>query len=828
MAAARGSPQTAMMQQQDAMLGNKHAEPGFSRLLLEMPDTSFIGGANKTAGRLGGERVHTTFSQTLQQVQELQSRVSRTIDTARADDDARLLHAQHMDMDQFGNSLKAIQLSQTLGGPRRVAPTNIEGFLKQERQRALTRAVQETMEQTHREYQKRHFAQMKADWEAEKDILRQMLNNMSAVAPQEPDQYKPSTSSDVSVMLPVHGYGMEADAARFAEAVKIFVEKNLCLHEDIPILELLKSAAEKMDDKSNKDQIVDCLEVIRCMCTQANPNTGNTSEYPRHHGFKSMDSEARNDHILQASKSFLERSFWEEISRELSGVGGFLKWYQQNLQSMNEDAKWEGVYNCLRAGRLRDAEEAALQLDEEHHRQSVIAGINSLNHPHKFTKHQIVLDRTAGHFKRVVCSVLKLSDTGGEEHSFTDTWDWLWYQLSIVRTKDSEARKESFLTLQALIWRNGDGEGYFGHTMAYCQLLLLTGQFERAIHVLRGFSLMHAVHFAIGLEHYGLLKICTNYTDPLFNPHEDVFNFGQLVQGYARPLQKSFPEVALSYYFILRQLPAPREDVTGRNVGLFLFCVADMLLETRMWTGILGRYENGEKSRAMIDRFERALRDENGERVALHPVISYVAQVTSSKGQMFDAIQLYDLANEKVEVIRHVVQALSQDPGMSRADSGIRKVRDFADSIMSDSRYRQAEMTRSKDLETLSVVLTLDTFFEKCREGLSQEALVCLERSPDTRKYIPVDIDSVEDCTQEFDDMPEEIRKLLPNVLLYSMVAITQEYKVKATQRYRDESGLQHLRNRGRALTLYSGRIKYRLPGDTGAKLVRMEVALQG
>ena len=82
--------------------------------------------------------------------------------------------------------------------------------------------------------------------------------------------------------------------------------------------------------------------------------------------------------------------------------------------------------------------------------------------------------------------------------------------------------------------------------------------------------------------------------------------------------------------------------------------------------------------------------------------------------------------------------------------------------------------------------------------------------------------------------LPDEIRRNIPDVLLACMNILFTQYKqTKGATPGRGlgqdggrERQLDALRDRAKALITFAGMIPYRMPGDTNARLVQMEVLM--
>ena len=80
----------------------------------------------------------------------------------------------------------------------------------------------------------------------------------------------------------------------------------------------------------------------------------------------------------------------------------------------------------------------------------------------------------------------------------------------------------------------------------------------------------------------------------------------------------------------------------------------------------------------------------------------------------------------------------------------------------------------------------------------------------------------------------DEVRRNIPDILLATMNVLYSNYrdsKSSASGRGVNQDGglrrhLESLRSQAKAIIAYAGMIPYRMPGDTNARLVQMEVLM--
>ena len=110
-------------------------------------------------------------------------------------------------------------------------------------------------------------------------------------------------------------------------------------------------------------------------------------------------------------------------------------------------------------------------------------------------------------------------------------------------------------------------------------------------------------------------------------------------------------------------------------------------------------------------------------------------------------------------------------------------------------------------------------------------------------KILPFTLDKVEEKINAFKSFTEEMRRNLPDILLVYALSLHQNYKhiksggatggapakkgvVSGGEDGGKEAVLNQLRTRAKAMITFAGMLPYRLPGDTSARLVQLEVLM--
>ncbi|XP_071479796.1 nuclear pore complex protein Nup93-like [Diadema antillarum] len=522
---------------------------------------------------------------------------------------------------------------------------------------------------------------------------------------------------------------------------------------------------------------------------------------------------------------------------------------------MHEDGEvdglpvWPVIYYCIRCGDLEAAKittsKAAQDLGEfSEYLEEYMQNDDRRLSPSTETKLRLHYRRavrsSTDPFKRAVYCLLGRCDTVDNHSEVAEkTEDYLWLKLSQVQFGDSSTTSgqssSDKLTLQQLqtTLLEEYGESHFNahqNPYLYFKILFLSAQFESAIEFLSrsdGGLRSHAVHAAIVLHELGLLALPENIQAQLLsrNPQDPEpmrrLNFVRLISMYTSKFESTDPREVLQYFYLLRNL----KDAGGKSY--FVRCLSELVIETREFEALLGRRErDGTRRPGAVDKFQVETQD----------IIETVAVDTEAKGLFEDALKLYDLAGNSDKVLELMNQLLS--PVVASANSPQSNRERLQGLAVSIAERYQAQGLIGSPANTKSFYLLLDlmTFFDHYHNRDLDRALATIRQL----QLIALSPDSVDDRVNGFKQYTDEIRRNLPDVLLSTMNILYTKYRscrssgtqsphARAGQRKEDggkESYLAHLRKQAKALITFAGMLPYRMPGDTNARLVQMEVLM--
>lgn len=507
---------------------------------------------------------------------------------------------------------------------------------------------------------------------------------------------------------------------------------------------------------------------------------------------------------------------------------------------------WNFIWHCLRAGLIEAAIEVAQKsrdlfiseefveilrvYNENEDKRLPLKLENQLRLNYKRT-----ISKSTDVYKKAVFNVLASCDLTFVEAS-DRIEDYLWLRLCQVRFDHSVSEYEELTPIhqstpvkttppQVLIASNKLtlpqlqslmseelGEAHFNaqeNPLSFFKILFLTGQFEQAIEFLFRFQRFksHAVHVAIALSEVGLLVKPDLYLSlPILSKAASAnsvsgviksLNFTNILIRYVKKFAHQNTTEALYYFYLLRNCTTPTKE------NLFVTHVSELVRETRDFDNLLGYINDFGRIRGVIDRFHLDVDD----------IVSKVAEDCENSGQYEDAVKLYDSTSKYGKVLEILTKLLSEVlPGRKSDKSERDKLENIALKIA--NRYCEPEVNAPREIAgTFYLLLDLMTFFNYYHSNQYNEALDTIQKL----KLLPFTQSEVEVKSREFNKYPEEIRRNISDILLATMNMLHAIYK---------EQPSLEIRQKAKALITFSGMIQYRMPCDTIARLIELEVLI--
>jgi nuclear pore complex protein Nup93 len=362
-----------------------------------------------------------------------------------------------------------------------------------------------------------------------------------------------------------------------------------------------------------------------------------------------------------------------------------------DLQMLNDDYVWALCYYLLRAGQVKELSDYVtanmvpfraidrnfVNYVSDYHRSHD----RRLNRDNKdqitkqYNQHlRIAPEGSIDPFKMACYKIIgrcDLKNRALESSIHQSMEDYMWLQFILAREGPqlTELASEAYnlATAQSVIKEIGSrffskGENYG----SYFYIQVLGGMFEEAIEYLYPYSYPDAVHFAIALDYYGLLRV----SDPELLGDTSLLSlttrglpqikFGHMIGHYTRDFRAANVSAAVDYLTLIclnRDLPGQH----GRNQARLCHeALRELVLESREFAQLLGDVRNdGQRIKGIIEeRMGLIALDETDD--FMRTITVQAASVADDNGRVTDAVLLYHLAGEYDNVVVIINRAMSE------------------------------------------------------------------------------------------------------------------------------------------------------------------------
>lgn len=264
--------------------------------------------------------------------------------------------------------------------------------------------------------------------------------------------------------------------------------------------------------------------------------------------------------------------------------------------------------------------------------------------------------------------------------------DWMWLQFTMARedTRVEEVAGELFgledikrdiTEIGQRVFPKGQDSGSAYGTFFLLQIL--GGMFEHAVSYLGSYSPVNAVHFAIALDYYGLLRVSDFHASGeeilTFTTRQlPQINFASLIMQYTQEFRMGNVEAAVDY-FTLICLNADLPGELGKSQAAVCHeALREFILETRDFAKLLGDIKSdGSRIKGAIERRLKLINLGDQEEF-LNAVTVQAAAVADDKGLTADAVLLYHLAEEYDKVVTILNRTLSDAVAVDLGDSAMK------------------------------------------------------------------------------------------------------------------------------------------------------------
>ncbi|KAJ3416309.1 hypothetical protein HDV05_002249 [Chytridiales sp. JEL 0842] len=651
--------------------------------------------------------------------------------------------------------------------------------------------------------------------------------------------------------------------------------------------------------------------------------------------------------LIEGGKQFLHENHWEYVQQVVTQhrvqVGGFptphviidayidIKFQkhgvwqpQHSLDIYDGKAAWAHIYYLLRCGLRNEAYQYAAEFSGrlestpdarffmyfqeylEEGRLSANLRNQLLDEWNSRIRQTLIPDPTTGRligdpFKAALYKIIGRCEMSSKIIKSPDVApsieDYLWLQLNLIQ---EDLRNDDFLqdryTLRDMA-RNmlRFGANHFspqGKTPhVYFLVLLLCGEFERAVaHILNHDHLfVDAIHFAIALSYYGVLRVPDNpyigdggemlsvrnadSAVPGSSVYElAYFHFARMVYHYAHMFFKTDPVDAMHYLSLIAlyggelsggdsvgAAGAGKSTVQKEYTRVTHTHLRELLLESGIPVKLVGEFNlDGLRTPGELEKYGplsylRSFAD------VVSRIIKPAAEEADRRGKFMESIQLYNYAQEYDTVVGILCKQLGEvvashrppvdlgDPlypssglfgtGKSSSTSAASAASAAAGEAVATRAMEVLDLYRSQPgvsgkiseskRQTCALLIRLYQFMKDVDGGRAEVALESLRASG----IVPLDPDmgSITRHAENFRSLDESVARSLPQVLVMAMTTLAGLHRSLKEGRVMDlarQARMGELRAQARAIILFAGSIQYRIPSDTFAKLNRLDVMM--
>lgn len=448
--------------------------------------------------------------------------------------------------------------------------------------------------------------------------------------------------------------------------------------------------------------------------------------------------------------------------------------------------------------------------------------------------------------------------------------DWIWLQFNLAREGDrtTELASETYglAELQANIQEIGNkhfaakagavGDDASGSFSMFFFMQILAGMYEAAVAYLYSFSRTDAVHFAIALEYYGLLRPAdamsvANELKSFNTKGVMQINFAPLVGLYTQDFRAADVAAAVDYIVLIcLNMDDPNNQADRQQAALCHEGLRALVLETREFSKLIGDIRpDGQRIRGMIEERGKLVALDN-EADFLRTISLEAARAAEDSGRTTDAVLLNHLAGDYDAVIvlvsRTLSESISMDGGLD-GDSEPLKLAPVKPRVEGTEAQEQAGSSLSlaaidDPVELARTMLTMyerDIMFRrKIREPNRAACAVLLQMSeikglikaqqwPDALDKIrsidilPLDARGdpsvIRSYAALFAGLSQSVASNVPNLVMWTTECCTRQRERLANGQFTgNEATARMLYNELRQITVdlttYTSQLRYRFP----------------
>ncbi|KAF9443620.1 NIC-domain-containing protein [Macrolepiota fuliginosa MF-IS2] len=829
---------------------------------------------------------------------EAQSRrlVSRQPGTSTDADRANYLLAQaHVDASALSSSIAHLNTAATFTPLQALQDTDVAGYLRHAHEQNLISTIEEGRKETQEEFYRVLEERSQKDWEAKKKRVFEELGGRvggetKAVELKKSIHGKSSLLGASTSNAPSISLQMQSKMMAYDRIITDFNTARL-KGTSYPIIHSLIDASLSLSPSDPRAlQTAQALHILAKITEEppalppiehAGAHILNAPLFERKYARtylgdpESRDAATLRKQIARGAREALEEQYWDILERTVQArptearLGGdpsvsnkvraFLavrfyrngEW-EDRIELVAGQPVWAKLFFLVRTGHVHEALQEALQNQQviEHREASFISHFRTWiesperklpkahrDHLQAVYNAHMLHSSTADPFKLALYKLMgKLEPSRRNVPQVTTTTeDWLWLQLAMIDEDEEGGLRALAEVLLGYGERHFDGPANQPGRKIWPSVLLICGQFERAVAALWESSEteIEAVHLAIALAYHGLLRVPsrseTSDVTPLsLSPSSPpALSVSTLIWRYVRQFVKMDAKEALQYVYTVC-LSADQGEVGKEQVELAWELVRRIIVYANSgpaWEELVGGFRaDGSRFSGVIEQGAPLLRLTDAKQYNEHILIR-AARNSEENDRVSEAIKLYNLAGDYGTVVACLATALGNTIAQSGPDEKARSIERTASEIL--RHYERTNRAVGKNRDAVVKLLRIREAIEAKGNGKPEVALEVLESTD----LIPLsgDVGKITKRAEEFKDLHESVQRNLQVYLPLTMDALAGVHqKVKSTMvaDATRQMTLASIRKKSRSLMVFAGILKYRMSPDVYSYLARLDVEI--
>lgn len=715
---------------------------------------------------------------------------------------------------------------------------DVDSFVKNEVQNAILGLIEAVKKGNEEHIERRHNETTARNWQNKKINITNSFPGYVPNPSSPGDGSRAGTPSLIAAKFNTTNFGISAQL----DQTELTYAKHLCEYNQYvenhgaqtDVLQSFATAAEVAHD----DRVNEMWRIVKCM----------SRIVPEHSTAYARNSAQNRSLMIGNARSYLENRYTtfmksyvkSHLSKAKLGgipgtyplvrsfVGVYIGQYNNTEQLYHDGVPmWPMIYYLIRCGDLESVVRVLEKNDPDPELLNIFAAIKN-NHDYVNLSDRGFVSSldSADPFKKVVYSLVSAVDVSAKHSDVIKTADdYLWLKLCQVR---NDSGKLTYDKLQTLIYDEYKDQFSEVQPMSYFQLLFLTGQFESAVEfVFRHPKLRaHAVHVAIVLNEMGLLYLPDNIDQPILYKDGNQtarLNLARIVKIYCAKFENQDLKMAINYYYCLRH-------IESEGTTVFVSYVAGLVVETEEYDKVFGFLKpEGKKQNGLLDSC--MVSD-----MVKSDIIRTAATMTEQKCDLQVSAKLYELVGQYDKVLEVANILLSRViqpntfPSLDKNSDMKVKVFDYTKDL--SERLAGVEIDASEEvIFTFNMLKSIFVFFQHYGNHKYLLAFDVLQ----TIGLIPLSVDQVELRLAAFKKYDELILNIMPTVMTAAMNMLYSQYRELKKEEESNKNSwdpeqrqkqLEHIRERARALTSFTGRVPFQINSEVINHLVQTEILL--